>query len=376
MRLYPYDLHINYCAGTMEADKLIFSSSMFNGLFEYDYYTDEIVFKGLFSGENVLKYPLHQKTLKWRDKLLFVPMSAKELCIYDRKTSDFEYVKLHDWSDAVGMDCILDGDNLWIFYTKKAYFAVRIDLISRDVITIKAPDMDVYGFLRKDVKESLYGNVVMEGRYIYLPLWADKAIVRFNKDTCDYELIHIDMEGLRLVTVAVCDRDIFFTSFKDWNVYQYNLDTKRTKIYEGYATGETPKGILYPVITEVMGKVCLLPEVGNNVMTLKDGKVIPLCQLPNDFAVIDNPICKKRRRFYRYEVNGSEITALPYSTNRLLKVNVDTAECTEKELVFDADCIENLFEKVYKPAYIKEQEGKAIVNEGRLYTLKDFINEI
>ncbi len=338
--------------------------------------TKETVFLGKFEHEMVFSINLYQRALIWKNKIVFVPSVARDLCIYDPREETFEYVKLHNWEKATGIDCFLEGDNLWICYAYKSHFVLKINLESREVVNIKSPDDSIYSDAGKHRKTAFWSGVAFYKDKLYIPLWQEEHIVCLDTKSDDYRVIKLPMKGLQLASIAVFDGKIYFTSYKDWNVYCYDMGLGRIKTYAGTVLGNTAKGFLYPLMITSDNGLYIFPEVGNSVLTIKDNALVKAFDLPNDFERISSDVCNRRKRFYGIVRCSNEITIPPYCTNRMLTFDVESGECRSTELLFDNDYIEEMFKNVYKPAFVKEQRGKDMVTEGRFYTLSDFLSDI
>lgn len=74
--------------------KMIFSAGNFNGLYEYLIKDKKLLFLGNFKNESVLNKQLYGKIHKYKNKLIFTPMTADHIGIYDLEEKTFSAVHL------------------------------------------------------------------------------------------------------------------------------------------------------------------------------------------------------------------------------------------------------------------------------------------
>lgn len=66
-----------------DIDSLIFSAGNFNGLYEFSLKEKKLIFLGIFKNENILERQLYGEVHRYKDKLVFIPLSAVNIAIYD-----------------------------------------------------------------------------------------------------------------------------------------------------------------------------------------------------------------------------------------------------------------------------------------------------
>lgn len=71
-----------------------FSAVETNGLFQMNLMTGATVWKGCFPGEEILRRNLYGTSLLYKNKIVFVPLTAKEIAVYDLGSDSFEKYSL------------------------------------------------------------------------------------------------------------------------------------------------------------------------------------------------------------------------------------------------------------------------------------------
>lgn len=142
-----------------EDNKLIFSAGNFNGLYEYLIKENKLTFLGTFKNENIFVKQLYGKVHRYKDKLIFTPLSAENIAAYDLK--DNEELAIHDdwYSECIGR------------WGERSYLLFNFDMV----------------------------NIHNE---VYLPSAQHNGLFKYSLDRNKYELIEIPCEYTSITTVT------------------------------------------------------------------------------------------------------------------------------------------------------------------------------
>lgn len=86
-------------------DSIFFSAGNFNGLYKYCLKDKRLLFLGKFKDEYLLGKQLYGSVYRYENQLIFIPLSACSIGIFNLKDESFESVSLPVPGAVVGMDC-------------------------------------------------------------------------------------------------------------------------------------------------------------------------------------------------------------------------------------------------------------------------------
>ena len=377
MRTYVYDPAMTYSAGYRTQDYIYFSCNIFNALFRYELKTGKTEHLGIFEDEPLLAMGLHQKAFGWNEKIVFAPASANALCIFDPADNSVEYVKLPGTEGETGIDAVLFDDKVWIFYVSKKCPIYVVDLKTRSYEKLESITKKLANVIRPGKKTAFYTRCAVEGGYIYSAVWGTDTVLKADLKSGSFELIQIPVKGIQLSGVAYSDENLYLTALSDWNVYRFNLQSKRTDAYT-YQGCKSERQVLYPLIIAFNKHIIAFPTERDDILTIDDAamKLKPFCGIPEGYdSIVSDGRCYWKR-FYSYSIEDDKLTILPYSSKMRLTISGSDHTCGRTEMVFEESFIDDLFERIYKPGYIETEKKKPVVRENPLYSFEDFIKNI
>ncbi len=374
--LFPKELSVTFNAVVEIREWIYFSANNFNGLFKYNKFTSEMIHLGIFKDEPVLLCNIHQKAFLWNGKIIFVPLTGKNIAIFDLETEEIEYIRLFDQDNTTGVDCTLYGDVLWIIYSKDDHFVVKYNLKDHECIHIKKPEAQLYNISARNCATKFFCKGAVYERYLYAPVWNSNQVVRFDMGSEEYQFINTEINNLLITSIAVDNNFIYLSNQNDHTIYRYDINKASVDTYVCEVEYKSKKRIVYPIIVSTDKGILFFAQDTNSILCIENGKVISFCEYPEEFRMIDSDVRKNWRRFFSYDHRDGKIIVYPYSTNMELIVDTKSRTCGYNRIIYDRNYIEKLFDTVYKRAYFTEGIEKKIFNENDIFGLKDFITEI
>lgn len=175
-------------------NQLIFIARYINIVYSLDLDTGEIMLIDSIPEEDVLAERLGAKLVHWKDELIFAPMKAKKIWIYNLKTREWhglERKKLEDnKTDLEMFEAILYDNKLFIIGSNYPAI-ICLDLQTEKMTYIE----ELYNRL-KVKKEKLADcyfrcGYVQKENYLYIASSLENLVLEFNMDTYDYSWIKV-----------------------------------------------------------------------------------------------------------------------------------------------------------------------------------------
>lgn len=179
----------------LEDNRMFFSAGNFNGLYEYSLTDKKVSFLGKFKDEYSLSKQLYGNVYKFENQLIFTPMSANSIGIYDLDKKDFETIALPMPEDACGYECkflnsVIYKNSFFAFPGYSAYI-IEYDIKEKKLKIHKSWYNE---FLRRFKKKSnlLFNfDFVQINDAVYLPSEQYTGIFKYCLSDNTYEFIEI-----------------------------------------------------------------------------------------------------------------------------------------------------------------------------------------
>lgn len=202
----------------LEDDRMFFSAGNFNALYEFLIKEDKLQFLGTFKDENLLCKQLYGKIHRYKDKLIFTPLSAENIAIYDLKNKEFKAIPL----PSPKIPCGFEGkflnsvllDNRLLMFPGRFYCVVEYNLDSDEVLVHD----DWYNKCVKRWGKRSYllfsYDMVKVGENIFLPSALNSGVFQYCLNENKYDFIDVICECKNLSTLAY-DEEHFWSTTDD-----------------------------------------------------------------------------------------------------------------------------------------------------------------
>lgn len=336
-----------YC----EDGKLMLSSDCFNGLVTCD--TDGKDFEvKRFPGITANAMFSHRNIHRVGDKLFFAPNKLKGIHMLDMKAGELSFFSIEEHIPNYRMcvDSYLWNGKIWMFFPYK-----RNGVISFDVETHK---YERYTELTENIPTATDRTVIFNAKlthdneHVYGVRNKSNRIIRFNLKKKTTEVIEIigydDFFG-----ITYLDNRLYISMVKSKKILEYTLSTKKYRVIE--PDKEVPESnSSYCCICAYKGKVYLIDWYMKSIQVIENDKITGFCNLPEEFALLNDVHRKKLRPFYNIRKWEKGILLFPERANMMVAVDMEAKKAHGLKLVADKQWIEKEYMQSYFDDYVKE----------------------
>ena len=322
-----------------------FTSIGYNALFKMDEDADKAEFVGCFSKEQDARR-LYLDIVQYQDKLVFVPLRAEAIALYDMNTGEFSYVPLCLPAEDMNTGVAYSADNKFTF---AGIWKNNLYLFPATYPAIIKLDMESYEveYLYEPIRQLNKRVLTEEGIYFWkgiiednlVKMWCEpaKAIVEFDMNS----------ESLQ-VCKQLSDIDMYIEVVSDGKNYWLIPREKKAKLLklsEDFQIIESillPEGITEDGISYLRG-VCLddylvvFPGAAEHVMkvSLKDNTAEITRIFDGEEEI--KPEEPKAWKFFLAKCIGDEIIAFNQFSSELVTYQVKTGVINRKQITTDVN---------------------------------------
>lgn len=181
-------------------NKIYFIARDINVVCSLDLNTQKVQIVDSIPEEDILASRLGAKIVHWRNELIFAPMKAKKIWLYNLDTKEWHGIKRKEIGDkkenGLMFQAVLHGDKLFVIGSDYPAI-ICLDLLSEQTTYIESP----YNRL-KEVKEKI-GDIyfrhgyVQRGTRIYMASCLDNYVLEFDMETLKHQWIKVGSEKNR-----------------------------------------------------------------------------------------------------------------------------------------------------------------------------------
>ena len=210
-------------------DKLYFMAKDANFFFTFDLNKEEIDILDSLPEEDTISKRLGAKIVCWNDKLIFVPMTAKKIWIYNLETHTWKGYERKKIGDGKTKDEMFQGV-LWknvLYLIGSNYPAIiRMDLESEKIDYIEEP----YVRLKEKREEILdcyfRTDYVQKNNLIYMATCLDNMILVFNMDTLEWNWEVVGNKGNTYSGITYYENNFWLAPRRNSPIVKWNGKTK------------------------------------------------------------------------------------------------------------------------------------------------------
>lgn len=372
---YKYDLSITYNAECTIGNKSYFSCNAFNGLFCRDISTDEIHFVRIFDAELIDGKNLHLKAFTLESTIIFVPLFAKWLAIFNIYSEEIEYIRLHEWDRTQVVDAYEYNGKIYIFYASRKQGIVCYDIWTKKVEKVIYYTENLPQGAITNVGSVFYSSMWNDGREVYGAVWKSNYYFRFNLENQEMKWVQTTCPESKFSGVTKKDDNLYFSIIGSTDIIRYSISEESAKKYTSAIGQDNDVFNKYPIIINYEGVIYLLPQTGSKMLYADDveGIVKEYANLPQEFAMACSDFRKHWKRGLICRWNEDRLTIYPYSCGVELYIYDKKNEIGSKVYSFDRDSIEAIMEKHYKSSISEQISIRKICNENEMISVEALI---
>lgn len=216
-------------------DSLIFIAKDVNFVFSLNLDTGKVELIDSIPEEDVLAVRLGASIAYWKNELIFTPMKAEKIWIYNLQTKEWrglEREKIENGRNGKEMfQSILYGNKLFLIGSNYPAI-ICLDLLTESMTYIKEPYVEL-----KEKKEMLKDcyfrcDYAQKDNYIYLASCLSNFVLKFDMDTCKYDWIKVGKDKNRYAGIKESDEGFWLaprcnTAIVKWDgekeIVEYSL---------------------------------------------------------------------------------------------------------------------------------------------------------
>lgn len=248
----------------VEENTIWFFSNEFNGLFEFDQDTQELIFLGIVPGEEVTGEGLFMNLIKVENKIVLVPAHARQIAVFDLvekkfitiliTLNGFKFMGATSYNNKIfmlGYDSpivvSLDLNTLAVIYHKDCLDVMKNRKINNNINfrrnstvvdscyyfafcntnLIGCIDMEKEKFSFYEIGDSslAFRNIAYDGEYFWISVWGELSLIKWNMVTKETKIYRCDeLKGKKYNTseIIVNEDKIFVFPTTDDSVMIYN----------------------------------------------------------------------------------------------------------------------------------------------------------
>ena len=209
-------------------DYLYFISADVNVVFKLCIYTGETEIVSHIPGETMDARRLGAKIIHQGDELIFAPMEAKDIWIYNLKTEKWENIERKEFANGktsvtLGpmFQCVQHNEKL--YFIGSVYPAIiEFSLQTRNINYITEPYKRYLRDAEKLRDAFFRTDYVKKDNVIYLASCLKNEVMKFNLDTYDTEYFTVGGSGNRYAGITFCNDNFYLAPRKCTPVVIWN----------------------------------------------------------------------------------------------------------------------------------------------------------
>lgn len=347
---------------------LWFSCKEYNGLFRVDKVTMAGMCVGHFPAEDLYIKDAHLKCFHYGDLLIFIPLMAHHIHIYNMSTEDFQMISIdrqkeNEWRFR---DAVLIENQIWMFPNSTNQDMLQLDLDTLMLFTIS--------FFRQKCEDYLKGNKdkylticsVSQGK-AWMAFYDTNVVINWDFETLNLNYIETNVDHIS--SVFCDDEKLWLMNTMSTDIYLYHIRWGLAEKYHSEAFyGAEQDGLHRPYFQMIKfnGELCVVPAYANDFLKLSDGEFVSIFHLEDKY--------KQLLFFYGYYLIDNELWVLPYCLSEvyIFDANFNLKKC--KPFMNMDEKSRNTINNYISSSRIKKRMKEGIVLEEYWCSLNDFIS--
>lgn len=345
-----------------------FSATDTNGLFKLDKETEIISKVAGFPNENSNGIRLYSKVFKYKNKLIFTPMSANEIAIFDIDSNEITKIPVLEnekCNSKLKFSGIAKYDK-WVFLIGCTYPAIlKIDMITDEVEYYSEWSIDIEKYIVDASDVYFKRDFYMKEEYLYIPFCNAGAILKFNMLTGQHTIINLE-ENHGFSSICVDEKDnMWLSPRKNGAIIKVDIDTFKVTKYDKYPSKFISGMFPFSNIEYLNGCLWLMPQTANMLLKFDIEKEEMEC-----IKYFENDALNTLSSHYTFSyVKDNFIKAFNCDLSKIVHFDDKNNEINDYKLEIHKNNVS-----------IDINEGNNIFNyinlESEFFTIEDFVNYI
>lgn len=214
-------------------NKFYFVSKDMNIIYSIDEITKDVKYEGCFEDEPIDAVRLCARILTHNDALIFVPMNAPNVSIFNLNDKSWKYVKVRDIEkynyDRFFSAEIYEDKLFLIGSTYPSIMVVNLSDLSAEYISEMY--IPLYELLPRFKDCFVRAGVAKVNNTLYISSCLNNQVLIFNMDDYQWEKVEVGEKGNRYVGIAYDGSDFWLAPRRQGNIVRWNERTGVTQEY-------------------------------------------------------------------------------------------------------------------------------------------------
>lgn len=372
---YKYELPISYSACCKVDNLTYFSCNTFNGLFSYDNDIKNIAFVSWFSDEPFLATFIHQKAIRFRNKIVFIPFNSGKISIYDIYTKEIKSILINSSPYAFCIDAVQYEEYVWLFFAHENHSVVKFCLDNYSVEYLISNKDIINNISNYTPWRIFYTPFSISNTKIYGGVWGTNSVFCLDLKTGAWNTRQINIKNIKLSSVVKSEEYYYCTAVKSNYIYKYNISTNQYDILRVSENIEANMDTVYPLITYWKDMLIVVPHSGDCIYSLRDKESVfeVFCKIPEGYDIVsEKDIRISYRRMFQYEIINNQIIVFPFSSTMRLSIDCNNQTCSYVRVCFNKEYVEDIYDKCLQN-YLNKMKGN-IIDESKQFGFDSFIH--
>lgn len=352
-------------------NKLWFVHNFLPALFTYDIENQRLEFVKQLPFESGNTIRSYCEIIKYKEKLILIPMNSSEICVYNIKTKEISTKEIKQAKYCNFMRGITYNNKLFMIPT--AYDAIvefdmeqeKVKYHSKCITKLKKITGYDGGY------NFMYGVVEMENK-LYLSSVQSNYILEFDMDNGKYMIYEVGDKGHTYWDMVFDGKYFWLNPFKGKDIVRWNKETNESKVYNSYPEDFNGDSECFLRFIDFDEKIIAVPKTSNMFISI-DKKSGKLEQINLDLPEVKNENIFWGSNYYFAKKEGkTKLYTMSAHDNKLMLIDVEKNSCE----AIDIDNIDNeTIRNFMKQGFSKHGDNLPYaIRESNIFTLDIFID--
>lgn len=351
-------------------NKLWFVHNFLPALFTYDIDNQKLEFvkKLPFDSGNIVRS--YCEIIKYKEKLILIPMSSREICVYNITTKAISTQEIKQAKYCNFMRGITYNNKLFMIPT--AYDAIvefdmeqeKVKYHSKCITKLKKITGYDGGY------NFMYGVVEIENK-LYLSSVQSNYILEFDMDKGTYMIYEVGDKGHTYWDMVFDGKYFWLNPFKGKDIVRWNKETSESKVYNSYPKDFKSDSECFLRFIDFDEKIVAVPKTSNMFISIdkKSGKLEQInLKLPE---VTNENVFWGSNYYFAKKIGKEKLATMSSADNKLRLIDLENNSC---EVISINNIEDKTVEKLMKQGFDKMGDNLPYaIRESNIFTLDAFI---